>query len=124
MDDPAGTRQRAWLRSWVREESFWRDVTARTFSGLLVVAVTFAAGWAGGYFDGPDGRYLFASVAGVVILFAGMVVAVVWVARGFAAADGDPRQGGVFWRRGLIACSAVLILALGISFVLSWAKGS
>ena len=33
----------AWLGKWVREESFWREMTTRTLSGLLVAAVVALA---------------------------------------------------------------------------------
>lgn len=121
MDSPAGAQRCPWLRSWVRDESFWRDVTARTLSGMLVVAITFTAGWAGGYFDGPDGRYLLLNTACAVVLLAAGVAAVLWVVRGIAAAEG-PEQEGVFWRRGFVACGAVLVLMIGVTLVLAWAK--
>ena len=123
MDSPAGAQRRPWLRSWVREESFWRDVTARALSGMLVVGVTFAAGWAGGYFDGPDRRYLLLNAASIVILCGGFAAAAVWVVRGVAAAGG-PNRERVFWLRGLAASSAVLVLTIVLTLALAWAKGS
>src|SRR5665647_3553414 len=97
MDSRAGAQRRRWLRSWVGEESFWRDVTARALSGLLVVAITFTAGWAGGYFDGPDGKV--------------------------RAAEGPSRER-VFWMGSLAAVSALLVLTICLTLVLEWAKGA
>ena len=126
MDSRAGAQRRRWLRSWVREESFWRDVTARALSGLLVVAITFTAGWAGGYFDGPDGKFLLINTASVGLLvagFAGFAVGVAWVAREVRAAEGPSRER-VFWMRSLAAVSALLVLTICLTLVLEWAKGS
>ena len=43
-------KRHTWMGEWVRSESFWKDVTSRTFAGVIVVVVTglFAGmiGWA------------------------------------------------------------------------------
>lgn len=38
-----------WPREWVRDEKFWREVTARGLSGLIVVAIWYCAAVAGGF---------------------------------------------------------------------------
>lgn len=39
------------LSKWVREESFWKDVTTRTIAGLIVVMVVWGVGIVAGVFD-------------------------------------------------------------------------
>jgi multisubunit Na+/H+ antiporter MnhB subunit len=47
--------QQRWLLEWVREESFWRDITTRSLAILISGAVLYILALAGGYVRTPDG---------------------------------------------------------------------
>lgn len=50
------TRPWQWPGEWFRDEKFWREVTARGLSGIIVLVVGYwAAVWLG-YIDTPDGK--------------------------------------------------------------------
>ena len=69
-------KPRAWVEEWVRSESFWKDVTSRSFAGVIVVIVTglFAGmiGWA----VSDSVRPIFAAAAvGFALLLAAIAIA-------------------------------------------------
>ncbi|SKG55830.1 Uncharacterised protein [Mycobacteroides abscessus subsp. bolletii] len=41
--EPHAPAQRRWLADWIREESFWRDVTIRTISTLVAGVIALLA---------------------------------------------------------------------------------
>jgi cation transport ATPase len=45
-----------WPGEWVKDEKFWREVTARATSGLLVVFVGYIAAMVLGYISTPTGK--------------------------------------------------------------------
>jgi hypothetical protein len=52
MTDELGKPWR-WPGEWVRQESFWRDVTTRTMSVLVSGAILYLLALAGGYVSRP-----------------------------------------------------------------------
>lgn len=59
-----------WPGKWIKDETFWRDITARTFSALLVL---FAGYWAAlllGYIKSPQNFHVTyeASLLGLIVI--------------------------------------------------------
>jgi hypothetical protein len=50
VSDTAPARRWGYPAKWVREESFWREMTTRTLSALVAAAVIFLAGRSAGLF--------------------------------------------------------------------------
>ncbi len=61
-----------WPRKWVREESFWRDVTTRTLAAAIVGILAFVYARFAGYFAGPETSDLVRGAAGIVALLSGV----------------------------------------------------
>ena len=40
-DDKSPPAPRQWVRTWVREEEFWRDVTSRGLAGIIVASLGY-----------------------------------------------------------------------------------
>ena len=124
MESSKGPRPRRWLRAWVREEVFWRDVTTRTISGLLVVAITFLAGLAGGYFETPDGRSAALSALGV-ILGAGLLVGgYAWVFNGDSDDLDAAATDRLIFRRMILMLIVFGVVGIGWVVVIGLARRS
>ncbi|MFK4761705.1 hypothetical protein ACI3KS_12280 [Microbacterium sp. ZW T5_45] len=56
---------------WVREESFWKDVTTRTLAGLIVAFVIWGVGVAIGVFDSEGAVEGFIRVLELIVITTG-----------------------------------------------------
>ncbi|MBB3158109.1 hypothetical protein FHS07_001805 [Microbacterium proteolyticum] len=43
-----------WVRTWLREERFWRDIGARVLAGVLTAAIVYAGAVLLGYLHTPE----------------------------------------------------------------------
>lgn len=62
-------------KSWVKQESFYRDITTRAISGGIVAFVAYAYAVGGGYVATPSGAYV-----GIVILVLLGIPVALWAA--------------------------------------------
>ena len=65
-----------YLSKWVREETFWKDVTTRTLAGLIVVFVAWGVGIAAGVFTSEGALEGFMRVAELCAIGFGAAVVV------------------------------------------------
>jgi hypothetical protein len=63
-----------WPRAWVSDEKFWREVTARALSGIIVVLVAYLYGLMTGYFGQPTGPFRVFMVFLLVAVTVGLVM--------------------------------------------------
>jgi len=56
-----------WPLAWWKDHTFWRDVAARTASGLLVVILGYVGAIGLGYIGTPDGRRVAFTVAMFIV---------------------------------------------------------
>ena len=108
-----------WLATWLRDETFWRDVASRTIAGILVVGATLIGGWILGVFQIP--------VVSFVVLLITFLLVSAWVAVWVITA---PRVTGLPDRPGrrsrLQAFAVILVGALivaGGALVLGLQRG-
>lgn len=84
MSEPVDDKQKSkpwqWPGEWVKDERFWREVTARATSGLIVVLVGYIAAMVLGYIATPTGRQTLNLVV-LAIMVAFDVFCTVWFYR-------------------------------------------
>src|SRR4051794_7926440 len=56
-------QRRWWPSNWIRDEAFWRDVTARTLAVLISGAVLYVLALIAGYIQAPNVRHVVIAVA-------------------------------------------------------------
>lgn len=95
-----------WIRSWLREEAFWKDVTTRTLSGAVVVLLAYLAGMALGYLHTPYALDNLANGLAIAILVMSPMTAVllVLVLRRLHSIRG--------WKLALVVAAVLIMMAL------------
>ncbi|MDF1479590.1 hypothetical protein PYV02_10905 [Leifsonia sp. H3M29-4] len=130
MTDETPTEPRTWIAEWVRTESFWRDVTTRTFSGIVVVTITGLVAGMAAWAASDSIRPTVASIgAGALVILAAFAAAVAWFRFSFWNPITKRRVVGRWRTAGLwvlmvagILAIAYLVLVPGQLFV-DWVYG-
>jgi hypothetical protein len=69
-------KRRTWVGEWIRSEAFWRDVTSRALSGLIVLALGALAAGVLGYLPAAAvlrGVLSVATMGGAMLTFIGSI---------------------------------------------------
>ena len=108
-----------WPVKWITDQSFWRDVTSRALSGLIVAAVAYLFAILAGYLSAPGPLHVVLIIAALIASFmAGLLTVVaMWPLIGVVSRWLDHAW---WWARLLVLVPLANVPGVVFLFALVW----